>query len=191
MVKLIKRGILLRYADRIIHAGSSVTYIKCGEKNILVDTGAESERRWVIFRLEKNGISPEAIDGVVITHGHMDHTGNLEIFRNAEIYTIDSIKEFNSLFSPELTLIKTEGHTSDHISLISDSEMGKIVMAGDAIPTENNLLKLIPPALCENRKRSHRSMMEIVKIADFIIPGHGEIISNPHRQKKKKGGRSI
>ncbi len=191
MVSLVKRGVLLRYAGKIIHASSSITFLKCRNRNILVDTGSGSDRKWVIHRLGKMNLSPEKIDCIVITHEHQDHTGNTEIFNEAEIYSAGNMDEFNDLFSPELTLIETPGHTSDHISLISRCENGVYATAGDAIPTENNLMKLIPPLICEDRKRSFRSMMKLVKMADFIIPGHGGIVMNPHRKIKKKRGESI
>lgn len=45
-----------------------------GEERILFDTG---RGRTLLGNLEKSGISPEKIDKVAISHGHLDHSGSL------------------------------------------------------------------------------------------------------------------
>ncbi len=50
--------------------------------------------------------------------------------------------------------------------------MGVIVIAGDALPTLNNFLKGVPPALHTNRDLAVSSMKMIIEIADVVVPGH-------------------
>ena len=53
-------------------------FIKIEGKNILFDTGADSET--LFSNMEKMGINPKEIDFVFISHLHGDHTGGLAEF---------------------------------------------------------------------------------------------------------------
>ena len=180
MLRIVKRGVVLRYMDRIVHASSTVTAIKHEMGYILVDTGHKTERSWILHRLKLNGIDPLSISVIIITHMHPDHKGNLELFKNAEIYSHENYEKFNSIFEG-ISLLSTPGHTLNHISVCVKTDREKVIIAGDAIPTEDNLLKLIPPAIHEDRKLAYRSMKKITHSADYVIPGHGKLIKNPHK----------
>ncbi|MDA8174154.1 MAG: MBL fold metallo-hydrolase [Nitrospiraceae bacterium] len=52
--------------------------IECGGKKILLDTGATGVA--VLHNLKLIGLQPEDIDMVVLSHGHNDHTGGLNLF---------------------------------------------------------------------------------------------------------------
>src|SRR5947208_15825219 len=56
-------------------AGNSAL-VATGHTRILVDGGLSA--RQVVLRLEKCGITPEQLDGVVVTHEHTDHICGLE-----------------------------------------------------------------------------------------------------------------
>jgi N-acyl homoserine lactone hydrolase len=75
--------------------------LKSRERNILVDTGindgfivdgkawgalpAEGGARFVEKALEKEGLKPEDIETVILTHLHNDHAGNCHLFTDARI----------------------------------------------------------------------------------------------------------
>lgn len=69
--------------------------LRSGEQTILVDTGYDeteaAARGRPILRapqaaLGALGLSPEAIDRIIITHLHYDHAGSLQDFPNARLY---------------------------------------------------------------------------------------------------------
>lgn len=78
----------------------SVTLIQGGGKNILVDTGVDTENPakkelWdglitrcngVVWALAQVNLAPEDIDVVILTHAHIDHIGGVERFANARIF---------------------------------------------------------------------------------------------------------
>jgi len=86
--------------------------------------------------------------------------------------------------------MQTPGHSMDSISVVVDSRMvhsgivvsekanspvlsGQVIaIAGDALPTFGNYVKMVPPALHVNRELAISSMSKILRVADIVIPGH-------------------
>jgi glyoxylase-like metal-dependent hydrolase (beta-lactamase superfamily II) len=56
------------------------TYVIKGEKTVLIDPGHSRYLGQVFNQMEKDGISPEEIDLVILTHSHPDHFEGLEAF---------------------------------------------------------------------------------------------------------------
>lgn len=150
--------------------------------NILIDTGFPPEYltdpdrsetdglprfgRLIDFRLEQTaegalallGLTPQDIDLVILSHGHIDHVGSLPLFAHAPIVmTTRERAEPAPLYYgsvrpipwPEatyhlidadtpvcegLTLIPTPGHTPGHLSALVDLPDGRrVILAVDAI----------------------------------------------------------
>ena len=57
-------------------AGNSI-YMACGGVKLLVDAGVSAAR--VVAGLHEIGVSPDEIDGVLITHEHVDHVRGLGV----------------------------------------------------------------------------------------------------------------
>ncbi len=154
------------------------------------------------FHLGFHDLHFKDIVGIFITHWHADHFANLNLFPNAQIFTYDPKKELylelaaNSFQFKNLLpvtclkdgdefagckVLATPGHTKLHCSLLAEIWKLKIVIAGDAIVSQSyydndktwpyNAGNMGPEA-CK------KSMDEIIKIADFIIPGHGHPFQN-------------
>ena len=130
ILTVLKPGLLKR--DRfgnILDARSTVTLIQNNGYNIVVDTGLQSEEKLIISSLDKLDLAPRDIDYVIITHDHIDHTGNNGLFANAtivmhknELYNdIEGTKyrlisgEFEII--PGIQLLETFGHTNGCVSV--------------------------------------------------------------------------
>jgi len=79
---------------KIISSGSKAncTLISCGSTNLLIDAGPTS--RFIVTEIEKENISPNEIDGVIITHTHSDHIKGLKVFiknSNAKVYITEEL----------------------------------------------------------------------------------------------------
>ena len=183
-VKVLIKG----YAKEIENgwiANSTVTLIKDNGKKIIVDPGVH--RGKLIEALEKEGLSLEDIDYVVISHGHTDHCilagafPNAKILNNYEIYDNDEQLEHNNKIpNINLEILQTPGHAEDHCSVVVNTDKGVCVVAGDVFWWKDdeeqivniNKEEVVHPGnmiqLVESRKK-------VLEIADFIIPGHGEM----------------
>ena len=178
------------YAKKIKNgwlASSTVTLIKSNGKNVIVDPGCN--RKKLVEELSNNNLRLTDIDFVLLTHSHADHTLLAGIFENAKVLTTEEIydndnqtEHNNKIPETDLEIIQTPGHSPEHCSLVVPTEEGTYVVAGDvfwwmdneeqkidvekedeAHPEEIDMEKLI-----ESRK-------QLLKIADYIIPGHGEM----------------
>jgi glyoxylase-like metal-dependent hydrolase (beta-lactamase superfamily II) len=192
-----------------IGGGSSVVVIRECEETLLVDTGFEREgdvspenktRNWALLKglLEWNGIQPDAISKVFITHFHQDHYGGLEHFNQAAWYALDSaLDELKSPIKvqfiplkdgeeiiPFTRVIHTPGHTRGHGSLLWSDERAKIKVAvcGDAII---NLSWLQSGHVWSfnkdfyDQKIARESSRRLIQEADILIPGHGQPFFKP------------
>jgi glyoxylase-like metal-dependent hydrolase (beta-lactamase superfamily II) len=179
VVLVLKPGLLKRDEDgEILDARSTVTLIVSGSRKILVDTGLAGEEKIILDGLLRLGLRPEKIDLVINTHMHPDHCGNNHLFTEAENL---SCENYVGYVSPAVRILKTPGHTTDSISVLSFSER-RIVMAGDALPTMNNYLKWVPPRIHVDYEKAMSSLSIIVRMADIVVPGH----DSPFLVKEKR-----
>jgi glyoxylase-like metal-dependent hydrolase (beta-lactamase superfamily II) len=52
----------------------------------LVDTGNDAEGKAILAELRRKGLGPEAVEVILLTHGHPDHTAACHLFPNAIVY---------------------------------------------------------------------------------------------------------
>ncbi|MBT4540675.1 MBL fold metallo-hydrolase [Candidatus Woesearchaeota archaeon] len=150
------------------------------EMNIVVDPGTLSSQQALIDELKKEGVKPKDVDIVVITHSHMDHYANIGMFSNAKSLSFDGWYNYdfwgkcNGKISNDLKLIKTPGHSDDSITLLVKTKIdGKpaiVAICGDVFWKENLPKK---DKFANNEVELMKSRKKVLKIADYIIPGHG------------------
>ena len=134
-------------------------WVKVGDNGILFDTGLRAGN--IPEELAKNGVSPENVKMILLTHLHGDHYGGLvnsegkASFPNAEVYVskpeydywvnelknegvISALKMYRVnqfAFGDEVVAgvraIDTAGHTPGHVSFLAESGGDKIIIAGD------------------------------------------------------------
>jgi glyoxylase-like metal-dependent hydrolase (beta-lactamase superfamily II) len=193
-VKVLIEGTHIHLKDDVLEVGSTTTLIK-SDKNIIVDPGAFVNKNKLIKALESEGLKPENIDVVILTHTHIDHTVNIPIFSKAKIYSRlicgkysgqyqlveeGKVCRFDLLNEPianGVKILETPGHTIDSITVLVDTKEGVVAIAGDAIATADlvNLEKHPLPDLVYSLEKYEESRKKILTIADWIVPGHGKM----------------
>ena len=176
-------GRLERDAEgKIVNADSTCTMIKTDNGIIVVDPSTNYMRPMIKKSLVQAGVYFGDVSAVVLTHTHSDHIQNLSLFLKAAIYvhgdediSIEGaivIKEEEFQLVPGVRLVHTPGHTRGSMSVFVEADR-RYVIAGDAIPTEDNFRKMAPPAINCDAEEALQSIKKIKRYADVVIPGHG------------------
>ena len=181
--------------DSTYIASPTCTLIYSDNKKILVDPGTNQEL--LIKNLKKVGLTANDIDIVFLSHYHPDHFLSIRLFPNHDIIDGEIIwSKDNEVYhkgilpGTDIKIIKTPGHSSEHASLIVQTkEFGKVCVAQDLFWWEDgkqksdsikDLINLKDP-YASDIKKLKKSRQKILKIADWIIPGHGVMFKNPNK----------
>ena len=163
----------------------------------LVDAGGfgREEGKNIRILLCLEGFREEDIDGIMVTHNHPDHIGNIGSFEKAKVIMPDSdfmVGESN-LFHfdneadffenpgnkkrvyPQTVMVSTPGHSGWDASYVFEGE-GRIAMVGDLFWSQEDWEEDSQfMDLCVNnniQKRSRDYVREELK-PEVVIPGHG------------------
>jgi len=176
-IKVLSTGYLMHEAEGGI--GCTITLINDDGKHIIVDPGTTKTENEIEKNLENNSLTLKDIDFVFLTHSHYDHFKNIGIFPNAKIIEywgawdgdkISSRKQ--KFFSDNIEIMKTPGHSIDSLSLIVKTGLGKVAIVGDLWWQES-----FPEfdKVAENNDVLAIERAKILELADYVIPGHGEM----------------
>ena len=159
-------------------ACSTVTLIQDGHHTIVVDPGSVSDHSVISNTLKKEGLTVNDIDIVFLTHSHLDHYYNIGLFPKATIidywgaWKKDTWKAGQKKLSKNISIIETPGHSDDSITLLAKTKQGIIAVCGDVFWKENYPN---PDPYANNQKKLVQSRKKVLGIADWVIPGHGNI----------------
>ncbi len=163
-------------------ASSTVTFIQDGKTNILVDTGNEEVEKDLLKALKKEKLKPADIHYLIITHHHPDHVANKHLFKKAIktdwltsykagsfLVDFDIVNEGKNIITDNVYIIPTPGHALDECSVIAKTKKGIIAVAGDLFVSKQKEKNII----VQNKKEFNKNRKKIIKLADYIVPGHG------------------
>ena len=145
-----------------------------------------TDRGFIVDPLKKAGISPQDVTHIFISHHHPDHTVNIALFPNAEVvdfwgmYKGDMWRDHGDGYevAPGITVLRTPGHTAEDASLLVETTEGTYALTHcwwfpDMTPGKD--------PIAWNQTKLDESRQKIVTMADWIIPGHGKMVKNPHK----------
>jgi len=182
---------------RIDPLTSSVTLIREGENNILVDTGAFVYGEKLKEELAEEELKPEDINYIFNTHYHLDHTTNNYLFPIAVVFVGNGVLDLKTgicdIFDDKslrklpdgVEVLETPGHTSSHFSVVYKDGGQTYVVAGDAV-REDILRDPEIPSASQKNPEFWKSVKKIFEVADVIIPGHGDVIEGEKFEELRK-----
>lgn len=182
-VKVLIRGYVRGGGAKV---APTTTLVQDGKVNIIIDPGMGVNKKETLKRvLNKESLDFNDIDIIFCTHYHLDHTQYVGLFQKAKLIDYKFIYKRNNWLdhrgegfkiSPNVSIIHTPGHTLEHASLLVKTEKGKIAVAGDLWWHSDFSPKI--DRMAWNQKILEKSRKKILKIADYIIPGHGKMIKS-------------
>lgn len=100
----------------------------------------------------------------------------------ADLALLDRIVPAEDELAPGVDLFPLFGYTPGTTGLLVALPTVTILIAGDAVPTQDHFLaaQVLPDAA--DISAAQESMREVYEIADLIIPGHDNLFLNPRSQ---------
>ncbi|NXM71782.1 MBLC1 protein, partial [Serilophus lunatus] len=176
-VRVLRVGYSTPQSDGTLRADGTITLISGGPVTALVDTGGPWDGPLLPQLLGAHGVTPGDITHVVVTHGHSDHVGNINLFPGAAVLGVYLPHGLDKgvplvLDAAGVEVVATPGHTRAHVSLaVGGTELGTVVVAGDVFEREGDEGEW--GALSEDPPEQERSRAKVVALADVVVPGHG------------------
>lgn len=157
----------------------SVFYVETDTKRILIDAGCETmpgfkleNFKTPLEALREQGIDPEEITDVIITHSHHDHIDCVRYYKNATVYiNIDELEKGRRFipdgmnvvtFSDEIEVddgikvIKIGGHSVGSSVVEIDFNGKKYIVCGDECYSFYNFQNKVPTAASFNKQNSRK-----------------------------------
>lgn len=164
------------------HSCSTITLVQFDGQNMIVDPGSVPSPQVIVKALKDHDLTLEDINIVFVTHAHPDHYRSVSLFPKARQldwwgwWNGDLYEEFDGQLYADIKIINTPGHSYDSVTLLVKTEQGLIAICGDVFWKENFPKK---DPFASDLDQLKKSRVKVLKIADYIIPGHGEIYQSP------------
>jgi glyoxylase-like metal-dependent hydrolase (beta-lactamase superfamily II) len=99
-----------------------------------------------------------------------------------ELALLESLQVADDKVAPGVDLFPLFGYTAGTCGLLVATPTYTVLIAGDAVPTQDHFLagQVLPDA--QDIKAAQESMGEVYEIADLVVPGHDNLFVNPRTQ---------
>jgi glyoxylase-like metal-dependent hydrolase (beta-lactamase superfamily II) len=146
--------------------------------------------------LKRNGIVPEEVDAIILTHLDWDHADNLDYFEKSTIYCqkreLDGLESSDPLFLeglknakgrmkildgdyevyPGISLKLWGGHTNGLQMVVVNTHEGEVLIPSDNIMTLRNFSENIPIGLCKEPAKCETALSWARSTFNKVFPSH-------------------
>jgi glyoxylase-like metal-dependent hydrolase (beta-lactamase superfamily II) len=173
--------------DRGVRAAICTCTLICGEGfRLLVDPSLADAGQMARELDRRAGLKLQDINALFLTHEHGDHWAGLAHFPDARWWAAAGVAEAlnqpgklkrevervaGRLFDA-IEAVPTPGHTPTHHSLRFDCAGLSVVIAGDAVATQDFFRERRAYFNAIDFELSSRTMDKLAAVADLIVPGH-------------------
>lgn len=185
--------------DGSMLANGTCTLIIGPSKKVIVDTLSPWDRDVLTNLLQQRDLRPCEITHVICTHGHPDHTGNNNLFTDAEIHIVGNSVYHKDTYSEhqfadgipyeidgrDLYIHPTPGHTLDSVSVVVNTRKGRVCVAGDLFEKEEDIKdpSVWKEAGSEDESQQIKNRCLMLLLSDYIVPGHGPMFKVTNEMK--------
>lgn len=139
---------------------------------------AFAKARWLIFETER-----EAVGQHLVQRFQAEEDAEAKkIFQN-EIALLKKTQAAPDKIAAHVDLFPLPGFTVGTCGLLLSLPHATVVVAGDAVATAEHLQQGRVLRGAADIEQAQESLMEVVEIADLIVPGHDNIVLNPARRR--------
>lgn len=181
------------YAFFSPNCGSN-SYLLKGQKNVLIDLSLQENSPFLQNLLQEAGLEPENVDYTWFTHGHTDHLGNADFFKNSQFRMhqedAKNLEKINEFFPPgkmpkitsffkenevidlgsfQLRVFFTPGHTAGSVCFYEEEK--KLLFSGDTLFASGFGRTDLPSGSSEDLANSLQKLKKLN--FDLFLPGHG------------------
>lgn len=182
-------------AKRVRSPSATCTLIEIDNQRLLVDPSPEPELLKPML-LANAGLHPEQINQIFLTHFHGDHCYGLDLFPGKlwlmasagledwkqrspnDTQLISHFRPAEEYLPDGVDVYPSPGHTMGHCSLLARSKWGKLIVAGDAVMTEDFFDAEEGFHNSVDFRQATETIQKIKNAASLVIPGHGNFILN-------------
>jgi hydroxyacylglutathione hydrolase len=173
---------LYAYLWQSAYENNCNTYLIRGEVTVLIDPGHSRHLPHLFHQMEGDGVSPEEIGLVIVTHSHPDHFEGLEVFKDKPVKIAMNHEEERYLMENGKLLFDMMGQPMPEFrvnfylkegELYWGKETGDLVFLGGVGRTDflGGDSKLIKDSI---ERMSHLD-------TELLLPGHGEMVMGKER----------
>jgi len=162
----------------------TITLVKDGDLVMVVDPGALESQQILIDALQKENLTVKDVNVVCITHSHIDHYRNIGMFPEAKtlecygLWDKNTVEDWKENFTANIQVSRTPGHDYTGITLFVATIDGIVAICGDVFWKENYPESLQDDIYASDQQKLEKSRGMVLKMADWIIPGHGPMYKN-------------
>jgi glyoxylase-like metal-dependent hydrolase (beta-lactamase superfamily II) len=160
---------------------------------LLVDPSLAKVEQMAAELDRRTGLKVADIDTVFVTHHHDDHWFGLVHFADARWFAapevadaINRTKRLPKRIEPAgvpvfnaVTLVPTPGHTPSHHSLRFHCDGLSVVVAGDAVMTQDHWRERQGHHNSADLALAARTIEQLAALADIVVPGHDNFFVKP------------
>lgn len=157
----------------------NIVLIRDKDLIVVVDPGSTPDPKTIAEKLKEEGFVIDDVNIVIVTHGHIDHTCNLGMFRRAKWIDFygclkgDLFGKRDNNITENIEIINTPGHSEDSITiLVKNTKDGVIAICGDVFFKENHSGV---DRHATDREKLEESRKLVLSLANYVIPGHGKM----------------
>ena len=157
---------------------ATISLVKDKDIIMVVDPGVLESQQELIDALKKEGLRVSDINVVCLTHSHIDHYRNIGMFPEAKtleyygIWDKNTVDDWEEQFTENIKIIKTPGHDKTSVTLLVETEKGKVAICGDVFWKEG--LPVVDE-YADDMDKLKESRKKVLELADYVIPGHDKM----------------
>lgn len=166
----------------------TIALVRDGDMVMVVDPGILDNQQVLVDALKRENLKVNDVTVVCITHSHFDHYRNIGMFPNAktlEYYGMwhkNTVEDWSENITSDIQVLHTPGHDYTGITLFVDTNEGIVAICGDIFWKKNYPENPEDDAFASNPERLRESREMVLKMADWIVPGHGPMYKNDRNE---------